>query len=255
MGVRAFFGLSPNVDGKALQTGKFIGNGLFAPSNAAVQRPELAARLFALSELPKLALEVFNVFLRHFKQFVFTICFIGIPLSANAAPDIFLYIEKVEGESMVKGFENWIEVSAYGEGQSMPIAGSRSTSGSPTSGRAIFEDVNIEKLLDKASPELRFKLATGEVIPRVALVHTIIIDSLPEWFYGIIMDLVVVTKVSASGSGGTPQETLSLNFGQATWCYRPFDDRTQSLGPVITKAWDVIENAPGSGAVCGNWGN
>ena len=160
-----------------------------------------------------------------------------LPLLTNAAPEIFLYIEDVQGESTFEGLDGWIEVSAYDESQFQPVEGSRSTSG-----RADFGDVHIIKPLDKASPQLRYLLASGAIIPAVNLRHYKTIGAEQKLFFQISMKSVVVSEVSAAATGGSsPEETLALNFGQVTWSYTQFDDGGRQIDQA-TSYWDVIRN-------------
>jgi len=77
------------------------------------------------------------------------------------ASDVYLQIDGVSGESTDDKHKGWIEVEAVDWGVNQPTAGTVSTAGGHTIGRAVFDAVRITKSADLASPKLMELAAQG----------------------------------------------------------------------------------------------
>lgn len=68
------------------------------------------------------------------------------------AADVYLLIESVNGEFNDDKHRGWIEVHAVDWGVTQPTAGTVSTAGGHTIGRAVFDAIRITKDVDLAHP-------------------------------------------------------------------------------------------------------
>lgn len=165
------------------------------------------------------------------------------------AADIFLFLDapmgasgNLNGESQTKGLENWIEITSYDLSCTQPVEGSRSTSGSATSGRADHEDVGCAKQMDQSTPGLLAACCAGDIIPTGEIAHYTMVKNKKVLFAHFKMSDIIITEVSLSGSDGVPEETLKFSFGGITWVYNRIDHIKGTRGSDIPKSWDVIEN-------------
>lgn len=85
------------------------------------------------------------------------------------ASDVYLQIDGVNGESNDDKHKGWIEVQAVDWGVVQPTAGTMSTAGGHTIGRAAFDAIHITKAADLASPKLMELAAQGKTIPKAKL--------------------------------------------------------------------------------------
>ena len=85
------------------------------------------------------------------------------------ASDVYLQIDGVNGESNDDKHKGWIEVEAVDLGVIQPTAGTMSTAGGHTIGRAVFDALRITKAVDLASPKLMELAAQGKTIPKAKL--------------------------------------------------------------------------------------
>lgn len=160
----------------------------------------------------------------------------------QAAVDIFLKIEGVDGEARDKEFNNWIDVLAFSEGMSQ--SGTTHVGGGGGAGKASLQDLSVTKYIDSSSPFIRQNLVQGKHIPEARLVVRKAGEN-PVVFFEIILKDVLLTSVSAGGSGGEDRltENVTINFREVTWRYTPVD-ALGNPGPVIEAGWDVAANAP-----------
>ncbi len=89
-------------------------------------------------------------------------------------------------------------------------------------GKANFQDISITKFIDKASPTLMAKIATGEHIKKARLTVRKAGKS-PLEYVIIEMEKVMITSYSTGGSGGEDRltENVTLNFAKVTVKYVP----------------------------------
>jgi len=159
-------------------------------------------------------------------------------LPADAA--IFIKIEGVDGESMAEGHENWIEVLSVSESIARPA----DTSGSGRRrGSAIFEDVVLEKFLDKTSPKLREALAQGRNYPLIDIDITTNCGDREVVYFSYEFRNSQLSSISLKGmsaGGDRPNEEFSLNFEEIKWTYTIIEPDCSSGGKVEA-SWSLEE--------------
>ena len=165
-------------------------------------------------------------------------------ISAQAAVDMFLKLDGIDGEAQDDAHRNWIEITSFSEGLSAAV--DSRVGGGRTTGTPSFSDLTVSKFLDRSSPLLRLKLAQGSVIPSATLVVKRAGATNPVVFFEILMESVILSSVSASASSGQDRlvENVTLNFAKITWRYRPIDN-TGKAGPEVEAIWDVLANKEG----------
>ena len=119
------------------------------------------------------------------------------------AADVYLQIDGVNGESNDDKHKGWIEVEAIDWGITQPTAGTVSTAGGHTTGRAVFDAIRITKVVDLASPKLMELAAQGKTTPKAKLEFFRADGSGPLKYYQVTLENVLVSsnRKSYGGSG------------------------------------------------------
>lgn len=138
--------------------------------------------------------------------------------SASGAFDMFLKIGSIEGESNgdIKGnHAKEIDVLAWSWGMS--------NSGTAISGpgTANVQDISFTKYLDKSTPTLMLAALTGSSFASAEFTVSQNNTKTPYEMLKLKLENVLVTSVSAGGSGGQERltENVSLNFSKVSLEY------------------------------------
>ena len=95
--------------------------------------------------------------------------------------------------------------------------------------------------MDRSSPLLFVKAATGEHIKEVVLTGEVA-GKRGQKFMEIKMSDVLISSYQQGGSeGGVPTDTFSLNFAKIEFKYYPAD-KSGALGGPVAGGWDLKEN-------------
>lgn len=132
---------------------------------------------------------------------------------ALGAP-IYMQYEGVPGEASASGHDKWIEIQSCQFAPQPPAvprapAPAGVASGGP--GRVV-----LTKRLDKASPLLSKAAATGKLVPAVQIDVSRPTSQNPNAYLRYELKNVMVSSFSG---GGTPTESLSLNFTKIEFAY------------------------------------
>ena len=157
------------------------------------------------------------------------------------AVDIFLKLDGVKGESRdANGHKEEIDVLAWSWGLSN--SGTGHGGGGSGAGKANVQDLSVTKYIDKSSPSLLLygmngkHIADGKLTVRKA-------GEKPLEYLKITMTEILVTSVSAGGSGGEDRltENISLNFSKVKVEYI---EQTAAGGSGATPSmgWDIAGN-------------
>jgi len=156
------------------------------------------------------------------------------------AHDMFLKIEGLSGESKDDKHSNEIDVFSYSTGVSQ--TGTMHIGGGGGGGKANFQDMHITKPVDKSSPELMLRCASGKHFPSAVLTVRKAGDNPLEYMKYTMTDVLIASH-STGSSQGTDQvtEQVSLNFAKLKFEYI---EQTQSGGagaqPQMT--WNIAKN-------------
>ena len=164
------------------------------------------------------------------------------------AADIFIYIDSIPGESSDTTFEDWIEVNSYDVGVEMEAAGSRSTSGGASAGRADLNDFEFTKQMDLASTKLLEACTLGTVFQAVKIFHCQaggVASGSRNVFAEYVLTDMIITSVSLSGSDGVPEESVAFNYGGILWRYHHYThDTNRNTNTKREGAWSTVKNKP-----------
>lgn len=159
------------------------------------------------------------------------------------AVDIFMKLEGIDGESTDDKHKKWFELFSYNHGVSQPVSGASGTGGR-TGGRADFQEFNVVKTIDNATPDLHIYCATGKHIPKIE-VEICQATEEKHCFMKYTMEKCVVSSISANGDkegeDTRPTENLSFAYGQITWEYTPIG-HDGTPGAATERAWSLEEN-------------
>ena len=146
---------------------------------------------------------------------------IAIPVNSQAANDIFIKFEGVEGESDDARYKGWVDVLAWSWGLSS--SGKTDT---------CIQDINIVKYVDSATNDLIQAVPTNKVFPQVQLVVRSAGGRDPLDYLVYDMSNVQISAVSTGGSFGEDKftESVSFNFEELAGVYRSQLD-TGEAGP------------------------
>lgn len=159
-----------------------------------------------------------------------------------AAVDMFLQIEGVNGESKDSEYTGSMDILAWSEGLAIPVT--YDTGGGGSVGKANAQSISITKFIDSASPELRFNLVRGELMPTASIIVRKSTAADSYEMFRIDLTDVRLDSVSASAASGDdrPTENISLFFTKIRWIYTPVD-QTGKPGSKIIRGWDFSKNA------------
>lgn len=160
-----------------------------------------------------------------------------------AALDMFLKLDQIPGESIVKGHANEIDVLAFSWGVSNPATIS-SAGGGLSSGKPSFQELSLTKYVDLASPQLMTAAATGKHI--ASATFTVMKNTSTGGlgnYYTVTLTEVLVTSLSTGGSGGEDRmtENITLNYAKIKIdYYQQKPDGSITLAGTFT--YDVAAN-------------
>jgi type VI secretion system secreted protein Hcp len=123
--------------------------------------------------------------------------------------DAFLKLDGIDGDSVDRQYERWIEVLSFSWGASNTSQGQ--ATGGAGSGKVSFQDFHFMMNFNKASPELLKRCASGEHI-KTGVLSVRKAGEKPLEFYKVRMTDILVSSYQDSGSSELPMDSVSLNF-------------------------------------------
>jgi type VI secretion system secreted protein Hcp len=140
-------------------------------------------------------------------------------LTADAATvDYFLKIDGVEGESTDERHKGEIEILSFSWGETQ--TGTMTRGGGGGAGKVSMQDFHFTMAMNKASPMLFLKCATGEHIKQAVLTARKAGGDQQEYLKVTLTD-VLITSYQTNGSGDQPIDSISLNFAKIEFEYKP----------------------------------
>ena len=167
-----------------------------------------------------------------------------------AAVDYFLKIDGISGESTDDKHRNEIEVESFSWGVSN--SASLLTGGGAGAGRASFSDFAFMTRLNKASPSLFLKCASGQHIKQAVLTARTAGEQ-PVEFLKITLSDILVSSYQTSGGGDAPTDASALRYGKAQFSEGP--QQRISVAPSAagvlaydptTKSYEVVDSPNGT---------
>ena len=145
-----------------------------------------------------------------------------------ASAAAYAKFEGVDGESSDQHHRGWCEILSFSQ-RIQAADGSKGDSRRPR--RASFEDIKIERRIDKASPKLEEAAAKGEVFPKVTL-HLTSANG-KRVYYVVELRNALITSYGFNGTGDSvPTEEVALSFKEIKVTYTEYDSTGKSKGNV-----------------------
>lgn len=154
--------------------------------------------------------------------------------------DYFLKLEGIEGESQDDAHRDEIDILSWSWGMSQ--SGTMHVARGGGAGKVSVSDLNIVKFVDKASPILAQRNASGKHIPKGTLVCRKAGES-PLEYLTIKLENILISSYNVGGSDGDERlsENVSLNFAKCEYSYVPqMDDGTG--GPEVIFSLNIPTN-------------
>jgi len=157
------------------------------------------------------------------------------------AIDSFLKVGTLKGESVVKGFEDQMQILSWGWG--MTQTGTTHSAQGGGAGKVDVQDLQVTKYIDAASPTLALACAKGTHFDTAVLTMRKAGGTALEYVTLTLTD-VLVTSYSCSEAGGEDmlKDIFSLNFGKFKYSYQPQDNKGAKKGGSIDATYDIAKN-------------
>lgn len=152
--------------------------------------------------------------------------------------DMFLKIDKIDGESTDDKHKNEIDVLSWSWGANN--SGTMSAGGGGGAGMVSMQDFQFSMYTSKASPLLMDYCARGEHIDKVVLTCRKA-GGQPHEYLVLTFDKCLISSYQTGGAGGgdsIPIESISINFSKVTQDYNMQDDKGGNKGKV-SKSYDL----------------
>jgi type VI secretion system secreted protein Hcp len=157
------------------------------------------------------------------------------------AVDMFLKLDKIEGESRDSAHGKEIDILAWSWGASN--SGSAHVGGGAGAGKANFQDISLTKYIDKATATLFDHVAHGTHIDS-AILTVRKAGGTPLEYVIITMKECIITSVSTGGSGGEDRltENITINFAEVALDYQPQDAKGAKQGGPVKFKYNIATN-------------
>jgi type VI secretion system secreted protein Hcp len=157
------------------------------------------------------------------------------------AIDMYLKLDKVDGESIDAGHAKEIDLLSANFGASQ--TGTSHAGGGAGIGKVSIQDMTLTKKVDRASPLLFSLCCKGQHIETATLTVRKAGGKAPLEYMKINLEKVFITGFLQTGSDGQEEltEQITLNFKKVKLEYTPQKDDGSGDAKVI-KGWDIGAN-------------
>jgi type VI secretion system secreted protein Hcp len=158
-----------------------------------------------------------------------------------AQVDYFLKLDGVKGEASDSKHKEEIELESFSWGETN--SGSAGHGSGAGAGKVAMQDFHFVKKVDKASPVLFVRCASGEHIKEAILTARKAGKDQQDYFKVTMSDLLV-SSYQVGGSAGSdivPTEQVSLNFSKIQFFYKA-QKADGTLDAEIKQGWDQKQN-------------
>lgn len=157
---------------------------------------------------------------------------------------ILLHIDGIPGESIITGYEHWIDIDAFAWGEAM--ASVTSVAGGRAAGKLNMTAFQFAMATDNASAMLFLACATGRYIAKTRLDVSRPMDAGPRIL--LRFDFAGVTISSYNIAGNTKDDhqndQFGITFNKITMTYWQYDDQGNQLS-VYATYYDLIAGRGG----------
>lgn len=157
--------------------------------------------------------------------------------------DFFLKIDGAPGESHDAKHKDEIQLLSFSFGESN--AGTMQFGGGGGAGKVVMQDFHFVMNVNKASPALLGKCATGEHLKSAILTCRKAGKEQQEFLKVKFTDLLVSSFQTggSSHSNHLPTDQISLNFTKVEWEYKP-QNPDGNLGASVKSGFDLKTMKP-----------
>ncbi len=156
------------------------------------------------------------------------------------AIDIYLKVDGATGESKDSNHKNWIDVLSFNWGATQP--GNMAVGGGGGTGKVNYKDLQVQALIDKATPAILKYCSSGKHVTKVELSICKAGGSQIE-YSRIVLEDVLVTQTEFTGVGNT--DTIVINYAfQASKVNVSYWEQSDSgtRGAESKAGWDIKQN-------------
>ena len=157
---------------------------------------------------------------------------IPVPVTSEANYTIIAYFDGIPGECDEEDHKDWMEIESFAFSMSKPTMGASGSS--RRRGTVVFEDVQVTKYVDKATPKLMEAAALGTVIHEVIFEFRRVIGEELVVFHKYEFENALITSYTCTGSTGDlpPEDSFSMNFEVVKVTYTEYDESGKPAGNV-----------------------
>jgi type VI secretion system Hcp family effector len=150
------------------------------------------------------------------------------------------FFDKANGESTLKGKENWVEVFSWDWEVEAETSYTSSTGGTAV-GKPRPGVLRFDHKYDTASHVILGYLCNGRAFPKMQLqMMKTAVGGVPVTYFTMDLEGVFITKVSnSSNDDGNVLQSVEIVFKTVKIDYRPFIPATGALGPDRIFSWDI----------------
>jgi type VI secretion system secreted protein Hcp len=155
------------------------------------------------------------------------------------AIDTFLKLGSIKGESVVKGFEDQIQLLSWGWG--MTQSGTTHSASGGGAGKVDVSDIQINKLVDASSPTLALACCKGSHYDSATLTMRKAGGTALEYVTITLTDLIITSYSVSEAGGDVLSDTFTLNFSKFKYSYQPQDNKGAKKGGSIDATYDIAK--------------
>lgn len=149
---------------------------------------------------------------------------------------------QIMGESIAKGYENWVEVLALGDGAQSPITFTGGTGAG--AGKVTINDLSFQGQLSSASLPLQAMMYKGVRLNSVDIAFVYAQSQCTCPYYKIHLENVYIAGLSGSAAGENVTQQITFTPLLLAWAYYKQDPKTGIVPTTPTSqfAWDRNKN-------------
>lgn len=157
--------------------------------------------------------------------------------------DAFLKIDGIPGESTDDKHKDWIEITHFNHSIAQEASSTASSAGGATAERVDLGTLDIQHLLDKASPKIYEACCTGKHIKDVT-VELCRAGGDKQKYLEIKLEQVIISSVDSQGTTGEgfPNESVRFSYGKIKWTYVQQKRSDGTGGGNVSAGWDLTAN-------------
>ena len=126
--------------------------------------------------------------------------------------EFYMQLEGVNGDTTAKGHEKWITLNSVTFGVDKTVTMKNGVEVDRQIGSPRFQQVEVTKNIDSASPHLFAESCSGQVIPQIVIHECRGKDTLTPFVTYTLSNVLISHYFSHGQTGNNTQESLRLSF-------------------------------------------